>query len=95
MIEMTVTEFSRNLSTIFDRIEYKHEEIILIRHNHIDTVIIPSLLIALDKEKAHDVHLPSYLIICSCLVNIKRKSACWTITNTCSTMDAFGFSFGE
>ena len=41
MVEMTVTEFSRNLSTIFDRIEYKHEEIVLLRHNHKIARLIP------------------------------------------------------
>lgn len=41
MIELTVTEFSRNLSTIFDRIEYKHEEIVLLRHNHKIARLIP------------------------------------------------------
>ncbi len=41
MVEMTVTEFSRNLSTVFDRIEYKHEEIVLFRHNHRIARVIP------------------------------------------------------
>ncbi|MCF6335440.1 MAG: type II toxin-antitoxin system Phd/YefM family antitoxin [Spirochaetales bacterium] len=41
MVEMTVTEFSRNLRTIFDRIEYKHEEIVLLRHNHRIARVIP------------------------------------------------------
>ena len=38
---MTVTEFSRNLSTIFNRIEYKNEEIVLLRHNHRIARLIP------------------------------------------------------
>ena len=41
MVEMTVTEFSRNLSTIFNRIEYKNEEIVLLRHNHRIARLIP------------------------------------------------------
>jgi len=41
MIEMTVTEFVRNLKTIFDRIEYKGEEVILLRNKHRIARIIP------------------------------------------------------
>lgn len=41
MIEMTVTDFSRNLSKVFDQIEYKHEEIVLIRHNNRIARVIP------------------------------------------------------
>jgi antitoxin (DNA-binding transcriptional repressor) of toxin-antitoxin stability system len=38
---MTVTEFSRNLSSAFDRIEHKNEGIILTRNNHTIARIIP------------------------------------------------------
>jgi len=41
MTEMTVTEFSRNLRAIFDRIEHNGEEVILIRNNHRIARIIP------------------------------------------------------
>ena len=41
MTEMTVTEFSRNLRSVFDRIEHNAEEIILIRNNHKIARIIP------------------------------------------------------
>jgi antitoxin (DNA-binding transcriptional repressor) of toxin-antitoxin stability system len=41
MIEMTVTEFVRRLKTIFDRIEYKGEEVILVRNKHRIARIIP------------------------------------------------------
>ncbi len=41
MTKMTVTEFSRNLSSIFDRIEHNNEEIILIRNKHQIARIIP------------------------------------------------------
>jgi antitoxin (DNA-binding transcriptional repressor) of toxin-antitoxin stability system len=38
---MTVTEFSRNLRSIFDRIEHKSEEIVLIRNKHQIARIVP------------------------------------------------------
>lgn len=41
MVEMTVTEFVRNLKTIFDRIEYKGEEVILVRNKHRIARIVP------------------------------------------------------
>jgi hypothetical protein len=41
MIEMTVTEFVRRLKSIFDRIEYKGEEVILVRNKHRIARIIP------------------------------------------------------
>jgi len=41
MTTITVTEFSRNLSSILDRIEHKNEEIILIRNKHQIARIIP------------------------------------------------------
>ena len=41
MIEMTVTEFARNLRAVFDRIEHRGEEVVLIRNNHRIARIIP------------------------------------------------------
>jgi antitoxin (DNA-binding transcriptional repressor) of toxin-antitoxin stability system len=41
MVEMTVNEFGRKLKTIFDRIEYKGEEVILVRNKHRIARIIP------------------------------------------------------
>ena len=41
MTEMTVTDFTRNLRKIFDRIEHNGEEIVLIRNNHRIARIIP------------------------------------------------------
>ena len=41
MIEMSVTEFSRNLRNVFDRIEHNREEIVLIRNNHKIARILP------------------------------------------------------
>jgi len=41
MIQITVTEFARNLRAMFDRIEHEKEEIILIRNNHPIAKIIP------------------------------------------------------
>lgn len=38
---MTVTEFVRKLKTIFDRIEYKGEEVILVRNKHRIARIVP------------------------------------------------------
>ena len=34
MTEMSVTEFSRNLRSVFDRIEHSGEEIVLVRNKH-------------------------------------------------------------
>ncbi len=51
MAEMTITEFSLNLRTIFNRIEYKNEEIVLIRHNHRIARVIPGLkLVVFDYQ---------------------------------------------
>ena len=55
MIEMTVTEFPWNLSTMFDRIEYKHEEILLIHHNHKIARIIPGSLPLTALEAMEDL----------------------------------------
>ena len=41
MVEMTVTEFVKKLKTVFDRIEYKGEEIILMRNKHRIARIVP------------------------------------------------------
>ena len=41
MIEMSVTEFARNLRSVFDRIEHNGEEIVLIRNRHKIARIIP------------------------------------------------------
>ncbi|MDA3940763.1 MAG: type II toxin-antitoxin system Phd/YefM family antitoxin [Spirochaetia bacterium] len=56
MVEMTVTEFSRNLSTVFDRIEYKHEEIILVRHNHRIARVIPGSFTLTALEAMGDLY---------------------------------------
>ena len=41
MVEMTVTEFAKKLRAVFDRIEHKGEEIVLIRNKHRIARIIP------------------------------------------------------
>jgi antitoxin (DNA-binding transcriptional repressor) of toxin-antitoxin stability system len=41
MVEMTVTEFVKKLKTVFDRIEYKGEEIVLMRNKHRIARIVP------------------------------------------------------
>ena len=41
MIEITVTEFARNLRSIFDKIEHNGEEIVLIRNNQKIARILP------------------------------------------------------
>lgn len=41
MREMSVTDFSRNLRTVFDRIEHGREEVVLIRNKHPIARIIP------------------------------------------------------
>jgi len=56
MVEMTVTEFSRNLSTIFNRIEYKNEEIVLLRHNHRIARLIPGSFALTALEAMSDLY---------------------------------------
>ena len=56
MIEMTVTEFSRNLSTVFDRLEYKYEEIVLLRHNHTIARLIPGSFTLTALEAMGDLY---------------------------------------
>ena len=56
MVEMTVTEFSRNLSTIFNRIEYKNEEIVLLRHNHRIARLIPGSFALTALEAMGDLY---------------------------------------
>jgi len=41
MVEMTVTEFARKLRAVFDRIEHKGEEIVLMRNKHRIARIVP------------------------------------------------------
>ena len=41
MIVMTVTEFAKKLKKAFDLVEYKGEEIVLIRNNHKIARILP------------------------------------------------------
>jgi antitoxin (DNA-binding transcriptional repressor) of toxin-antitoxin stability system len=41
MVEMTVTEFVKKLKSVFDRIEYKGEEIVLMRNKHRIARIVP------------------------------------------------------
>jgi antitoxin (DNA-binding transcriptional repressor) of toxin-antitoxin stability system len=41
MVEMTVTEFAKKLRAVFDRIEHKGEEIVLMRNKHRIARIIP------------------------------------------------------
>lgn len=41
MIEMTITDFAKNLKSAFDMIEFKGEEIVLIRNRHKIARIIP------------------------------------------------------
>ena len=41
MVEMTVTEFAKKLRAVFDRIEHKGEEVILMRNKHRIARIIP------------------------------------------------------
>jgi antitoxin (DNA-binding transcriptional repressor) of toxin-antitoxin stability system len=41
MTTMTVTDFARHLSQVFDRLEYGGEEITLVRHRHAVAKLIP------------------------------------------------------
>ena len=41
MTRMTVTDFAKKLKVVFDRIEYKGEEVVLIRNKHPIARIVP------------------------------------------------------
>lgn len=41
MRTVTATELARNFRTMFDQVEFKHEELIVIRNNHEVARIIP------------------------------------------------------
>jgi prevent-host-death family protein len=41
MSTVTATEFSRNFSAILDRVEFKHEELIIVRNNREVARVIP------------------------------------------------------
>lgn len=41
MLEMSVTDFSRNLRKAFDKIEHNREEIVLVRNKHRIARILP------------------------------------------------------
>lgn len=56
MTIMTVTEFSRNLGSVFDRIEHKNEEIILVRNKHQIARIIPGPSSINALEAMSDLH---------------------------------------
>jgi antitoxin (DNA-binding transcriptional repressor) of toxin-antitoxin stability system len=56
MIEMTVTDFARNLRKIFDRLEHQGEEIILIRNNQRIARIIPGSSRLTAREAMGDLY---------------------------------------
>jgi PHD/YefM family antitoxin component YafN of YafNO toxin-antitoxin module len=41
MLSVTATELARNFRTMLDKVEFKHEELIVIRNNHEVARIIP------------------------------------------------------
>ena len=41
MLTVTATEFARNFREMLDKVEFKHEEIIVVRNNHEVARIIP------------------------------------------------------
>ena len=41
MLTVTATEFARNFREMLDKVEFKHEELIVIRNNHEVARIIP------------------------------------------------------
>jgi PHD/YefM family antitoxin component YafN of YafNO toxin-antitoxin module len=56
MLEISVTDFSRNLRKMFDRIEHQKEEIILIRNNQRIARIIPGSSKLTAKEAMSDIY---------------------------------------
>ena len=56
MIEITVTDFSRNLRKIFDRIEHQREEVVLIRNNQRIARIIPGTSHLTAREAMSDLY---------------------------------------
>jgi hypothetical protein len=56
MIEMTVTDFSRNLRKIFDRLLHQREEIVLIRNKQRIARIIPGTYNLTAREAMSDLY---------------------------------------
>ena len=56
MIEMSVTDFARNLRNVFDRIEHNGEEIVLHRNRHRIARIIPGAPHLTATEAMADLH---------------------------------------
>jgi antitoxin (DNA-binding transcriptional repressor) of toxin-antitoxin stability system len=56
MIEMSVTDFARNLGTVFDRIEHNGEQIILRRNKHRIARIIPGSPYLTAQEAMGDLY---------------------------------------
>jgi antitoxin (DNA-binding transcriptional repressor) of toxin-antitoxin stability system len=56
MIEMTVTDFARNLRKIFDRIVHQREEIVLLRNKQRIARIIPGTSNLTAREAMGDLY---------------------------------------
>jgi antitoxin (DNA-binding transcriptional repressor) of toxin-antitoxin stability system len=56
MIKMTVTEFARNLKNVFDRVEHKGEEVVLLRNNHQIARITPGSTYQTALEAMSDLY---------------------------------------
>ncbi|MFH1762158.1 MAG: type II toxin-antitoxin system Phd/YefM family antitoxin [bacterium] len=56
MVEMSVTDFARNLRNVFDRVEHKGEEILLFRNNHPIARIIPGSACLTARQAMGDLY---------------------------------------
>ena len=56
MRTVTATELARNFRTMFDKVEFKHEELIVIRNNHEVARIIPGKATMTALEAMTDIY---------------------------------------
>jgi len=56
MRTVTATELARNFRTMFDQVEFKHEELIVIRNNHAVARIVPGPATMTALEAMADIY---------------------------------------
>lgn len=56
MRTVTATELARNFRTMFDQVEFSHEELIVIRNNHEVARIVPGLATMTALEAMADLY---------------------------------------
>ena len=56
MRTVTATELARNFRAMFDQVEFKHEELIVIRNNHVVARVVPGPATMTALEAMADIH---------------------------------------